>query len=40
VVWDRNGITRTDWDSLGNYTRQDGTGWDGTLGQRRGDLAR
>lgn len=36
VVWDRNGITRTDWDSLGNYGPQDGTGWDGTLGQRRG----
>lgn len=36
VVWDRNGITRTDWDSPGNYGPQDGTGWDGTLGQRRG----
>jgi len=31
VQWDRNGLTREDWDKLGNYDRQTGP-WDGTLG--------
>ncbi len=38
VVWDRNGLTRTDWDSLGpNYGSQGEASWDGTLshGPRR-----
>jgi dihydroorotase len=35
VVWDRNGITRQDWDKLGNYTSQSDPAWDGTLGQGR-----
>ncbi|MEZ5402462.1 MAG: amidohydrolase/deacetylase family metallohydrolase [Bryobacteraceae bacterium] len=39
VVWDRNGLTRTDWDSLGpNYESQGDASWDGTLshgGRRR-----
>ncbi len=32
VVWDRNGITREDWDKLGMYTSQADPSWDGTLG--------
>ena len=32
VVWDRNGITRADWDSLGDYGTQGDPSWDGTLG--------
>jgi dihydroorotase len=32
VVWDRNGLTRDDWDRLGNYESQGGE-WDGTLGR-------
>jgi dihydroorotase len=32
VVWDRNGITREDWDKLGNYTAQGDPSWDGTRG--------
>lgn len=32
VVWDRNGITREDWDKMGQYERQDNPAWDGTLG--------
>jgi dihydroorotase len=32
VVWDRNGLTRTDWDSLGqDYGPQGEASWDGTL---------
>jgi dihydroorotase len=32
VVWDRNGITREDWDKLGLYTSQADPSWDGTIG--------
>ena len=33
VVWDRNGLTRTDWNSLGAaYDAQGDASWDGTLG--------
>ncbi len=32
VVWDLNGITREDWDKLGNYRAQGDASWDGTLG--------
>jgi dihydroorotase len=31
VVWDLNGITREDWDKLGNYLAQGDARWDGTL---------
>jgi dihydroorotase len=31
VVWDLNGITRDDWDKLGNYLAQGDARWDGTL---------
>ncbi|MFN7919174.1 MAG: amidohydrolase/deacetylase family metallohydrolase [Bryobacteraceae bacterium] len=30
VMWDRNGLTREDWDKLGHYETQTGP-WDGTL---------
>ena len=32
VVWDLNGITREDWDKLGNYLAQGDSRWDATLG--------
>lgn len=32
VVWDLNGMTRTDWDKLGNYGKQQDTRWDSTFG--------
>jgi dihydroorotase len=32
VVWDLNGLTREDWDKLGQYNIQTGARWDGTLG--------
>lgn len=32
VVWDLNGMTREDWDKLGNYTARGDRRWDGTLG--------
>jgi len=32
VVWDLNGITRTDWDKLGPYGKQQDTRWDSTFG--------
>ena len=32
VVYDLNGITREDWDKLGNYKSQGDSRWDGTLG--------
>ncbi len=32
VVWDLNGITRQDWDRLGDYESQADPRWDGTLG--------
>src|SRR5580692_4720739 len=32
VVWDLNGITREDWEGLGNYLAQGDGRWDGTLG--------
>ena len=35
VVWDLNGITREDWDKLGNYDRQFDPRWDSTYGPRR-----
>jgi len=31
VVWDLNGLTREDWDKLGNYRGQGDPRWDGTL---------
>ena len=31
VVWDLNGITREDWDKLGNYGAQGDTRWDATV---------
>jgi dihydroorotase len=31
VVWDLNGITREDWQGLGNYLAQGDGRWDGTL---------
>jgi hypothetical protein len=31
VVYDLNGLTRQDWDKLGNYTSQGDRRWDGTL---------
>ncbi len=31
VMWDLNGITRQDWDKLGNYNAQGDASWDGTL---------
>ena len=34
VMWDRNGITRPDWDQLGKYDSQADPRWDGTLGER------
>ncbi len=33
VVWDLNGITREDWDKLGNYRPQGDPRWDATLGR-------
>jgi dihydroorotase len=35
VVWDQNGITRQDWDKLGNYDRQFDPRWDSTYGPAR-----
>jgi dihydroorotase len=35
VVWDRNGLTREDWDKLGNYGAQGEGFWDGTRGGAR-----
>jgi dihydroorotase len=32
VVWDLNGITRQDWDKLGNYMSQGDPRWEGTTG--------
>lgn len=32
VVYDLNGMTREDWNKLGNYTSQGDPRWDGTLG--------
>ncbi len=32
VEWDRNGLTRQDWDKLGDYEAQGDASWDGTLG--------
>jgi dihydroorotase len=32
VVYDLNGITREDWDKLGNYMSQGDPRWDGTIG--------
>jgi dihydroorotase len=32
VVYDLNGITREDWNKLGNYSSQGDRRWDGTLG--------
>jgi len=33
IVWDLNGLSREDWDKLGNYTAQGDGSWDATLGQ-------
>jgi dihydroorotase len=35
VVWDLNGITREDWEKLGNYDRQFHPRWDSTYGPRK-----
>ncbi len=32
AVWDLNGITRTTWDKLGHYDKQQDTRWDATFG--------
>jgi dihydroorotase len=32
VVWDLNGLTRTDWDTLGPYGKQQDTRWDSSFG--------
>jgi dihydroorotase len=41
VMWDKNGLTREDWDKLGNYESQGDPSWDGTLGgSRRSRLPR
>jgi len=32
VVWDLNGITRENWDKLGNYERIEDRRWDSTFG--------
>lgn len=40
VVWDRNGLTRPDWDSLGDYASQSDPAWDGTLGGGSGSRRR
>jgi dihydroorotase len=32
VIWDLNGLTREDWDKLGNYGSRGDRRWDGTLG--------
>jgi len=32
VVWDQNGITRQDWDKLGNYEKMQDKRWDSTFG--------
>ena len=34
VVWDRNGITREEWDKLGGYQKLDDPRWDSTYGPR------
>jgi dihydroorotase len=35
IVWDKNGLSREDWDKLGpNYGRQGEPSWDGTAGGR------
>ena len=34
VVWDLNGITRQDWDKLGNDDKQQDLRWDSTFGPR------
>jgi hypothetical protein len=31
VVWDLNGITRDDWEKLGEYNAQGDTKWDATI---------
>jgi dihydroorotase len=36
VVWDLNGITRQDWNKLGNYERLQNTRWDLTFGPQVG----
>jgi len=33
VVWDLNGITRSDWKALGKYGAQGDPRWDGTVRQ-------
>jgi dihydroorotase len=35
IVWDLNGITRADWEKLGNYDRQFDPRWDSTYGPRK-----
>ncbi len=36
VVWDLNGITRDDWNKLGNYNSQGDTTWDAMITERVG----
>ncbi|MBL8175845.1 MAG: amidohydrolase/deacetylase family metallohydrolase [Bryobacterales bacterium] len=40
VVWDLNGLTREEWDKLGNYESQGDPKWDGILGGGRGGSGR
>lgn len=37
VVWDLNGLTREEWDKLGDYESQGNPAWDGILGGGRGE---
>jgi len=40
VVWDLNGLTREEWDKLGDYQSQGDSKWDGILGGGRGGSGR
>jgi len=40
VVWDLNGLTREEWDKLGDYQSQGDAKWDGILGGGRGGSGR
>lgn len=40
VVWDLNGLTREEWDKLGDYQTQGNAAWDGILGGGRSGTGR
>ncbi|MFN7932593.1 MAG: amidohydrolase/deacetylase family metallohydrolase [Bryobacteraceae bacterium] len=40
VVWDLNGLTREEWDKLGDYQSQGNAAWDGILGGSRSGTGR